>query len=62
MKKTDIKKLNIEELAEKAIDLKKELARLTLGKARSESKDTSVFSKTRKSIARLKTELNVRKV
>lgn len=61
MKKTDIKKLSIEEISGKARELKSKLAELGLGKARSESKDTSVFSKTRKEIARLKTELNVRK-
>ncbi len=61
MKKLDLKKLSVEEIKAKVTELQSKLSQLNLGKARTESKDTSVFSKTRKSIARLFTELNMRK-
>lgn len=61
MKKDNFEKLAVDEIAVKIRELKTTLSRLSLGKARSESKDVSVFGKTRRTIARLYTELNARK-
>lgn len=61
MKKNDISKISSEEISNLVGELKKKLVQLKLGKARSEFKDTSVYSKARQSIARYLTELNSRK-
>lgn len=53
--------LSVEKLREKIISLKKELFNLRFQKTLGELKDTSAFSKVRKNIARVKTELIKRK-
>ena len=53
--------LSIEKLREKIVSLKKELFNLRFQKTLGELTDTSAFSKVRKNIARVKTELMKRK-
>ncbi|RTK93120.1 MAG: 50S ribosomal protein L29 [Rickettsiales bacterium] len=53
--------LSVEKLREKIVSLKKELFNLRFQKTLGELTDTSAFSKVRKNIARVKTELMKRK-
>ncbi|MDR2077885.1 MAG: 50S ribosomal protein L29 [Rickettsiales bacterium] len=58
--KEDFKDLGDSGLREKIVEAKKQLLSLRLRKSSGELKDTSVFGKTRKTIARLFTVLNKR--
>jgi len=53
--------LSVDKLNEKMIFLKKELFNLRFQKTLGELTDTSAFSKVRKNVARVKTELSLKK-
>ena len=66
MSKTEMKSealagLSVAKLREKVVSLKKELFNLRFQKTLGELKNTSVFLKVRRDIARVKTELTKRK-
>ncbi|KKP35758.1 MAG: 50S ribosomal protein L29 [candidate division TM6 bacterium GW2011_GWF2_32_72] len=55
--KEEFKKLNTEELVKKASELRREIFSLTLGITTGQVKDTSLFKKNKKNLARVLTFL-----
>lgn len=58
----DLSGYSVEKLKEQLLSLKKELFNLRFQKTLGDLKNTSVFAKTRKNVARVKTELAKRKI
>ena len=61
MKATEIRELSTEDIKQRVQEEKKQLSKMKFNPSISPVEDTSLFKKTRKTIARLLTELNARK-
>jgi large subunit ribosomal protein L29 len=61
MKATEIRELSTEDIKQRVQEEKKQLSKMKFNHSISPVEDTSLFKKTRKTIARLLTELNARK-
>ena len=60
MKMDELKKLNIEEIENKVVELKGSLLKNNVAKLNQGEFDTNIFKKIKKDIARCMTEINMR--